>query len=209
MIISLPLIAAAQASPEFMLTWHAASYVPPAYSGKALPIVNTKITVAVSLISAGKFVDLSRHEIRWVINDRAVQTGLGKQEVSFAAEPLRALQKVRVTIQNYNGGNISHFLKIPTVKPEIIINRRAVNTNPLLERQLEATPFFFNIPDPSYLTLVWSLGGKTASGPFASAKLLEVGTAGIKPGTLTNIKLTASSLINSREQATKLIFLKI
>ena len=145
--------------PTIFLTWQAASYVPQGYAGKALPISDTRVTVAADLIDKGTRVDLSSMNILWYLNDVFYQGGVGMVRASFTAPHYvgPTSVKVRVFIPDYTGGP-GKTIVVPVTTPQITINSSAPDLSAAaVPFRVTANPYFFNVKDPSALFYNWSL----------------------------------------------------
>ncbi|MEK9183879.1 MAG: hypothetical protein AAB890_02295 [Patescibacteria group bacterium] len=141
-------------TPILIITWKANNYVPAFYLGKSLPIAKTKIDVALQLLDNKKLTDLSKNDIRWYVNNKLENSGIGLVNFSFAS-PYLGEESIllRTVVLNYKGGEWNQFLTIPIAKPEAIID--AADSS-----QLKPLPYFFNIPSDNKLKVDWDEDGK-------------------------------------------------
>ena len=141
-------------TPILIITWKANNYTPAFYLGKSLPTAKTKIDVALQLLDNKKLIDLSKNDIRWYVNNKLEDSGLGLFNFSFTA-PYLGEQSVllRVVVLNYKGEEWNQFLTIPIVRPEAIIDTAD-------SAQLKPLPYFFNIPSDNKLKVDWGEDGK-------------------------------------------------
>lgn len=161
----------ANAAPIPIITWRAAAYVPPKYTGKALPPPGGQIEARLILIDNGKITDLSPRVVRWYVDGELAASGVGKTSFSFFA-PSTGSDSVtlRVSIPDYSGSQLDTFRDIPLVRPEIVIDAA---------RLPELIPLFysFSITDPSSLTVAWddsdgvaTIRAKNPANPFEFAQ---------------------------------------
>jgi len=205
--LALPFFTLAQTAPEFMVSWRADSYVPPGYEGKALPSAGTRVTMSVELVDNGRLVDLSNQEIRWLINSRDLQAGLGRQTISLVVDSIRSSQKVYITIADYKGANISHLVTIPRVPPEVVITSLAPGQiiSPGLH-MITGRPFFFNVEKIGDLEFFWSANGETLVGSDNLSQI-ELDTTQVPGGSRINLALLIRNIMNPRENASRSIIL--
>lgn len=189
-------------APQFLLTWQATgSYVPPGYQGKALPNLISTINASMELIQNGKPVDLSDQTIYWYQNDILIGGGTGTRHISFTSfGGAPNFITLKVELPSYNGGLLLHEIQIPIVQPKAVIGAQhpsgQFSGNPLT---LQATPYFFNVTDPSSLSYIWSVDGVTATAA-ENPNVLQVNLgANTAPGTVFAVNLT---ITNSTDETT-------
>jgi hypothetical protein len=209
LIVSAPLFAFAQPAPEFMVSWQADSYVRAWYQGKALPSAGSQVKVSVELVDNGRLVDLSKQEIRWLINSRDAKSGIGLQTITFNVDSIRQAQKIIVTIANYKGSNINHLVTIPRVQPEVVITLPALNQEISAGlHRIRGLPFFFASTDIGDLRFSWSANGENLAGP-ANTSEIELDTTQVPVDSRVNLSLMVQNLINPRESASQSVILRI
>jgi hypothetical protein len=194
--------ASAQVSqPQMILTWQAETYTPPDFSGKALPIADSRIIAGVDLIDGGARTDLSGQRINWYLNDDFYQGGPGLTRVNFPAPHIIGATSIRlrVSIPDYGSG-AGKTIIIPVVPPEAVITSSA----PGLEASavpfvLEATPYFFNVRSPSDLQYVWSINKSPvgAGNPFTATEEIA------KSGSATTLELRVSNPLRTIERISR------
>src|SRR3989344_4578012 len=69
--------------PYPMLSWQAESFVPFAYSGRALPTVHTPVWVYLDVIQNGKQANLSSKDIRWYVDGIIFKRGKGLTSIEL------------------------------------------------------------------------------------------------------------------------------
>lgn len=158
-----PLASEAQTAPEIWVTWRASSYVPPDFSGKAMPSEGTLVTASFEVIDGGKFVNLAGYEIYWYLNDDLIQTGMGGQQVSFRV-PSRGNHKLRVKVNDYKNEALVKTIEIPAVRPEaVIVTPYPGDIFSSSRVQAKAIPYFFNTSNPQKLSFSWRVNGREPS----------------------------------------------
>lgn len=205
---------AAGTGPQFMITWTAHnSYVPAAYVGKALPNQASQIIASLALVGAsGSQLNLKNQTIYWYLNDTLIGGGTGAQTISFT--PFGGapnFMTLKVELPNYNGELLLHAIQIPLIQPKAVIEAQHVNgqfsANPIT---LAATPYYFNITDPSALSYAWSVNGQaptTAENPQTLQISLDAGTVSGTAFTISlDIKNSADSM--SAADSTNLTYVK-
>ena len=149
--------------PQVLLTWQAATYVPPNFNGKALPTSDSQITAGVDLIDQGQHVDLSSFKIYWYLNDAFFQGGAGLTRVSFTAPHFigKTSVRLRVAVSNYGNG-ASRTIQIPVVPAQAVIESSSPSLSAAtVPFTLQADPYFFNVQDPSLLQFNWTMNGSS------------------------------------------------
>lgn len=187
----------AQQAPELIVTWKSNNYTPPGYQGRALPIDGSRIDMALELIDQGRVANLSGKEIRWLINDDELKSGVGLKNISFIANGFRGDQEVEVTIMDYSGANLEKLITIPTVRPEIVITGGPIT--------FKALPYFFNIQNISQLRFNWSANGIRATGAVDNPSVLQLQTPGSSGDYEIGLKVTTQNISRPLEIASKTI----
>lgn len=188
--------AGAQQAPELMVTWKADNYVPSDYQGKALPSSGTGIEMAVELIDGGKLADLSRYEIRWSVNKKLKQSGVGLKNFSFITDRFQGAPSVAVTVVNYRGGDLQKNITIPLVSPEAAIDGR--------QGVFEALPYFFNVRRIAELDFQWSANDQETSGAIVeSPNILNLSTANVPSETVIDLSVTVRNIRKPTEISTE------
>lgn len=187
----------AQVSPELMITWKAGNYVPPDYPGKVLPVGGAKIDVALELIDGGKLADLSRVEIRWLINGNTQRSGRGLKTTSFNADLFRGDQVVDITLPNYRGQNIVGRVIIPLTAPEVAI----VGGSEIFQ----TIPYFFNISRPSDAGYIWTANGVGVIGAGDNPDIINLDLKDVPIGGSVDLSVMVQNFANPLEIADKTI----
>jgi hypothetical protein len=156
--------------PHLLITWRPQVYVPPGYTGRALPTANSRVTASVALIDNGRIADLSGETIYWYVNDKFVEGGANRQTVDFRVpDRMNTLVDLRVNVQSYKGG-VLKTVEIPVFSPAVVIDA------PFPRRQtpngrfsVRAVPYFFNLKTTALLAVRWKVNGEdrvSESDPF-------------------------------------------
>jgi hypothetical protein len=187
-------------SPQFLVTWKATeSYIPPFYTGKALPTAGSKIVASVELVSDGRIVNISSQNIYWYLDDVLMGGGAGVQQITFPpfGRPPGSLD-LKIELPQYPGGYLIHTEKIPFVNPAAVISapypNQSFSINPVLA---EGIPFFFYATSSDNLLFNWAVNGQTGSNtenPQLAQITLPQGTPG---GTPFDISLSISTPVGS------------
>lgn len=203
----------AQSASQMVITWHAyGSYVPPSYTGKAIPNQESKISATLALVANGKPVNLSGQTIYWYLNDTLIGGGVGDTYVVFSPfGTAPAYLTLRAEIPSYNGNLLLHDVSIPLFSPKTVIEAThpsASFTNDPIT--LQGTPYFFYISDASALSYVWSVNGQTP----AAAENPDVLQMNIDPSTPSGSSFETSLTITnpndhvSADDSTNIIYVK-
>lgn len=189
--------AKAQSAPEIWMTWRANSYVPAEFTGKAMPIEATTVTVSFEVVDGGRFANLSGHTIYWYLNDELIKSGVGTQQVSFRA-PIRGNHDIRVKVNNYNGTSLVKTLEISAIRPEaVVVAKFPKNIFSSQKIQVMGMPYFFNVTKQNRLDFSWEVNGQR---PISNQDInfLDIDLGGIPTdGFKLNIDLSISSRDNA------------
>jgi len=185
-----------QTVPEFMVTWKANNYVPSSYQGKILPIADTEIDVAVELIDGGRLANLSRSEIRWLINNDFQKFGNGMQAISFNVDILKGDQIVDITI-SYRGQNLNHRLIIPVTAPKV-----AIVGGPNIFQSLL---YFFNISKPSNAEFTWEANGVTVLGSGSTPDIINLDFSSVPEGGSIDLNVIVQNPLKLLEISSQLL----
>ena len=204
------------------LLWHAITYTPPFYAGKALPAADASVLVA----ALPHFIDQSGRELApetlmytWRRDTTVLgeQSGRGRQSVTVQGPKAGDLVRISVAVSSADRRlNGSGIVTIEAVEPKVLLYRN----EPLLgirfeqalgetfalqgdEEVLTAYPYFASATgrsDPS-LTYTWSVNGarvpamKTDAGSIVLRRVGEgSGTASLSL-TLQNLKKILQSAV--------------
>ncbi len=199
--LSLLLLASAPAGaqvsgPQIFLTWKTKGYVPENYAGKILPGSTSPVLAALDVVQNGKVADLSNLTIYWYLNDKLLDRGVGLQAVTFRTPKSLGGGAItlRAEIPDFPGTGASKAIDIPLVPPSVVL-RSTYPQNKFSSRSAEvsAIPYFFTVPDISFLTFSWAVNGtgvKTTENP----QTLQVNiNQDATPGSTLNIKVSVSN----------------
>lgn len=201
----------AQTPPEFLVSWKAINYVPANYRGKILPSDSTPIEISFDLISGNKIVDVSKKEISWTINARTFASGTGMKKIRFNSK--NKGQSVRITVFDYNGADLDKFLDIPVTIPEVALDAKIPNNNPLgLKSYLFlARPFFFNVSSLKQLIFNWKVNDQTTGGSVENPEALNLNLKSLAQPAETDltISVSAQNAFNDLEFGAKRLNFKV
>ena len=201
----------AQMAPELLVTWRANNYTPLNYAGKSLPTRETQVYASLELIDALRPADISKREIRWLLNNRLYKSGVGLKKIVFAVPELtRDNQLLRALVVNYRGQNVEQLVRIPVVDPEAVIGvpypNRKIGAG---ENFFMAFGYFFNVNDLNDLSFLWSANGASARGENDLPNLLKLNALGGRSGDKINLSVSISNKINPLELASDNVALEI
>lgn len=167
LILGVFLPAFSYAAPELIVTWKAASYVPVAYAGKALPVAGTAINLSAILVDGGKVISLAPYDINWYAGEDRIVGGKGVATARTAAPVTgQDFLELRVNVGKYENQPLDAFVTIPVVRPEILIRKKA-DTKP---QEFSIIPYFWNILSESGLTVAWEDNGDTVTASVENKK---------------------------------------
>ncbi len=159
--------ASAQTSqPQFLMTWSALdSYAPPGYAGKILPNQESQIAASVALIANGQPVDLSGQAIYWYQNGTLLGGGIGVQHFTFypyGTAPNTI--ELKVELPNYPSGLLIHYIEIPVVPPQVVIDAPYPQDNFTAgQATVQGLPYFFATTSTAPLSFAWSVNGQAVT----------------------------------------------
>jgi hypothetical protein len=144
---------------ELLMTWHANTYVPPAFVGKALPVPLSAVTVSVEAIHSGRVASLAGETVRWYVGGRLMASGTGMQSFSFSI-PQNAVApfEVRVELPDATVEPTLKTITIPFVRPRaVIVSPFPDDTVRNSSVSLRAVPYFFNVTTARDLLFSWTV----------------------------------------------------
>lgn len=183
------------AGPQTFITWKAKSYAPAFFAGKILPGSTSPVLADVEIIDNGKPANLSQMTIYWYLGDQLINRGVGLQSVTFRApQTLTAgMLSLRVQIPDYPGG-IVKSVNIPVVRPSVVLESLypgdKFNSGSV---RVSALPFFFSVPDISFLSFSWTLNGSPVQSAENPQNLQININQGAAPGSVLDIKAAVSN----------------
>lgn len=156
---------AQQQAPELFITWKAATYAPPNFAGKVLPVAGSLIVASFEVIDQGVPANLSRQTVYWYINGNFFKGGEGIQSLRFGAPAGGGDIDLRVQLPNYKNNFLVKTVTIPVVEPEAVIESPFPDgkiSNPSI--QLKGVPYFFNTKTLADLSFSWQVNGQAPKG---------------------------------------------
>lgn len=183
------------------ILWHANTYTPPFYRGKALPSSETIVQfVALPEVTAGsRRVAPSELIYTWKSGSKVLGSlsGVGRNAITLAAPRLAGKGTVSVAVETADGsGRALGFADIRSVRPEILFYEndpvlgiryeRAVGDTFNLNREevmITAHPYYFagNLRANPQATFSWQVNGHDVENPLpdqSSLVLRQTGGAG-------------------------------
>ncbi len=163
------------------LVWEASSYVPPFYKGKALMPDGGDARV-VAFLPPGVPVT-SDISYSWRVDGvvDGANSGVGRSSYTIESEIFGGSSLVVVEISNANGLIGTGALRIPLIKPQILVYTDAPlggvlfnDENPRItgtELTMETYPLFFTTRrrDNANLSYVWRVNGVPATNPLGNS----------------------------------------
>lgn len=159
------------ANPKAILSWQAKSYAPPGFQGKILPGQNSPVVVSLEVIDNKKIVDLSPYRVFWYTDGDVSGKGMGLQYMTFRVPAVfgGGSTKISINIPDYPGGALSKSVIIPIASPSVVLSSSYPQNNFKDKSfKVRVLPYFFGVPDLSYLNFSWLLNGSqvmTAENP--------------------------------------------
>ncbi len=182
------LLARAQTSePQMNLTWQTRTYAPASYPGKHLPSGNSRVFLALDVVQNGKVADLSGQDIYWYRKDELFASGRGLVRTEFTT-PGIALGSLDIRAEVL-GLSLIKTISLPMTVPVAVIEAPFPGGQ-FKEKSITITaqPFFFNVPNMSWLTYEWSVNGKSPD----SSEMPQALVINVNPGTADGYKMNIS-----------------
>lgn len=187
-------------SSQVFITWETSNFYPAYFEGKALPTLNSPVTVSVEATRNGALLDLSQAEIMWEIDGSFMAGGRGVKQVIFTIRKgVGDTHFVRVSTR-LNQEMFESSVRVPVTSPLVVIDA------PYPDRSgsgggitLRALPFFFNMSSLSELSFSWLVDGvQTAT--ESDNELAISGNNSLTPRTF-QVSLEANNRVNPQETA--------
>lgn len=194
-------LASAQRDPiQAFITWKALNFYPAYFEGKALPSLNSPVTLAVEAARNSVLLDLSQAEITWEVDGKFIAGGRGVKRATFTVRKgVGDTHFARVSIL-LNRETFETSLRIPVAASAVVIDA------PYPEARgsgggitLRALPFFFNAVSLSDLSFSWLIDGERASA--GSDSELTISGNAARGTRAFRVTLEAQNLRNLQETA--------
>lgn len=209
------------------LAWTCNSYIPENYTGKALPVRGSSITVSAMphFKINNQLADTDDLNYRWFLDDEIV-SGNNKPEFSFSATKYRSYtHEVRVIVSTSDESVSSQeWINIKIYTPEIQIYEYDGSTQINLTRGIgedlptyagsslafAAIPYYFNIDNLQELSYDWKLQGTQLINKFTELpQIIEMNIGTGLDYLEKTISLITSNKFNALETSIKNFILKI
>lgn len=191
------------ASSQVILTWNASSFHPSLYPGRVLPSPKSSFAVTASMLTGGKFADLSNRTVTWYENEDRIQSGTGLTAITITTNQDAGTNEVVRAEVAFGTSTVSQSVVIPIAPPSVVIEIPYPGGQVKAGSQisLRATPFFFNISSLSDLIFYWQIGDiKKNMGSSNSISL----SLGALPGGSSQT-ISVSSYVQSKRDLTNII----
>jgi hypothetical protein len=212
--LSTPFARAQTGEPTLLITWTAnRSSAPADFVGKIFPGARSSISASVALIENGRAINLSGETIQWYANNSFLDGGQGMTRISFGATQVAPNTiSLRAQLPFYNDSFVVKTVEIPVVRPEAVIDapfpRGIFSQNPVT---IKALPFFFTVPNFSFLRFSWNVNGSEPTNQETPSELLINIPTGTASGSSFSARLTIENPVTFgqvAEKNTNLIFKK-
>ena len=197
------------ASPQFLISWKAYNYTPSWYQGKNFPIYSTPVEISFELLENDKIVNLSKHEVRWYINNSLFTKGKGLRTISFISKNKAGTNMViRIAIVAYKGEELNKLIYIPAKSPEVVINSPYLTNIAKIGEtyRFKALPFLFNANRLNNLSFDWTINNQAMFSEEVDENpdilILNVSTS-TPAGMQINLSAVVSNILNTVESATE------
>ncbi|MFH1246292.1 MAG: hypothetical protein V1489_00765 [Candidatus Liptonbacteria bacterium] len=203
---------AGTSGPMLLITWHAGTYVPADFSGKALPTTDSTITASLAVVDNGKIVNLNGQTVWWYVNNTQITSGQGVTTVKFKVPGMAPNSiALRAQLPGYpSGGIVVKTIEIPVIYPEAVIDAPfPAGTIASSSAQVSARPFFFNVKNISGLNFAWQLNS-TSVNSIESPSVLNIKVdQSVQAGALVDIRLGINNPLSFAEGNSNEISLRL
>lgn len=191
---------AQQSAGQVFITWKTSNFYPAYFEGKALPSLNSPVTLAVEAARNGVLLDLSQAEITWEVDGKFIAGGRGVKRATFTVRKgVGDTYFARVSIL-LNRETLETSLRVPVAASVVVIDA------PYPEARgsgggitLRALPFFFNAVSLSDFSFSWLIDGeRTSAGSDNELTISGDAALGIRAFRVT---LETQNLRNPQETA--------
>lgn len=188
---------------ELLTTWRTDAFVPSTYHGKILPGLGSTITASANLVDNNKVVSLASRDVRWFLNGKLLNSGVGLTTVQFQRNPLSltdAGSELKIFI-NYNGENLQRFITIPFAQPELVIRANAPHGIIASgSHMLRALLYYWNISQARDINFAWTVNDEPA-GSEGDLSNVKLDLPNVGAPTALRLALTAHNAQNDFEFA--------
>lgn len=191
---------AAQSNTNTFITWHANTFYPSDFKGKALPVGGSTVSASVTLLKDGRMQDLSRKTITWYLNGDYYAEGKGLDEISFPIRGgLGSTYSARAVIQDENN-SVDALAVVPVFRPIVVIDAPypAGEVPENSSVSVSAIPYFFSVSSIGSLSFLWNVNGVARPNESGQTIVLNIGSIGSgKPVSLQSIVTNTKSIAQS------------
>lgn len=160
---------AQQAQPTIVLSWSADTLTPAGYTGKALPVLKSPLTISADMLVAGRIVDPRDLVFRWYINGLPKEIGHGKNIISF---PVKAAPRTSIQVRleiDYANTTFKKLYFIPVQEPFISIVPPYGDKVLAGDNVFRTIPYFFKALSTRDIIIQWYANGLRAE-PLSAAE---------------------------------------
>ncbi len=180
---------------RFILTWRAKTFAPPGFTGKTLPVADSKVVASVEALRNGRLVPLAVQNIYWRLNDKFIAGGIGLKTIEFTI-PQNTVEAVTLMVElpDYEGDATIETIEIPVARPRVVIDAPYPNSSfSGTEISVRAMPYFFIVPSSENLTYEWTINGESPENA-ENPEILKIGVNADAPaGSALTIELRAAN----------------
>lgn len=197
----LVLSTSAQTQPaQVFITWKARNFYPSYFEGKALPTLNSPVTVSMEAAKNGAWLDTSPYDISWELDGKYIGGGRGVKQATFiVTKGAGDTHFIRVSMTR-GEETIGASLRIPVGNHTVVIDAPYPNGRGKGGAiTLRAIPFFFNLSSLSDFSFMWIVDG-TRQNTGSDSALTISGNSDLAPRTFS-VSLEAQNQANPQEIA--------
>lgn len=196
---------------EIILSWRALNFFPANFEGKALASPFSPILVGVEVVENGKFVDVSKDQILWRLDNKFLQSGIGLKEVIFRTQKNNGdFHIVQVSIgKNGDGGEESMLIPVSSQAIVVELPYQGNSIAPDVENTIKAIPYFFNIQTLNELSFFWQINSIKKGGNSNNTLILKTGVPQVKSQNIIEITASAQNNENPLEFAKTKVWLNV
>lgn len=181
---------------EIVFSWQAQNLYPANYLGKALVTEGTPVIISLEMLRDGKLFDVSGTAIKWYMDGRFIEGGVGLKSITFYPRTRRGDSHIIKASLVVDGKTVSGFQEVPIYERQVVLESPSAKNvvSPNGSVLLTAVPYFWNVPSLSDLVISWKIQNQSVPNENKNTLFLQFGV----PTTESQRNVKISSFINER-----------